>query len=40
MDDIKKVLNAGKFVRLDQSGYQLVAEGIAPMAEIDTAVGK
>jgi hypothetical protein len=40
MDDIKKVLSATKFIQLEQSGYQLVADGAAPIDEIDQAVGK
>ena len=40
MDDIKKVLTAGHFVRLEQGGYQLVADGIASLEEIETAVGR
>jgi general secretion pathway protein E len=40
MDEIKRVLNSGKFVKLDQAGYQLVAEGVASIEEIELAVGK
>ena len=41
MEDIKRVLSAGsKFVRLEQGGYQLVAEGVVSLDEIDAAVGK
>ena len=40
MDEIKRVLNSGKFVKLDQAGYQLVAEGVASLDEIEMAVGK
>jgi general secretion pathway protein E len=40
MEEIKRVLNDGKFVRLEQAGYQLVAEGAASLDEIEAAVGK
>jgi general secretion pathway protein E len=40
MEDIKKVLAAGKFQPLEQSGYQLVANGIVSLDEIEIAVGK
>jgi general secretion pathway protein E len=40
MDEIKRVLNSGKFVKLDQAGYQLVAEGVASLEEIELAVGR
>lgn len=40
LEDIKKAIAETKFVRLEQSGYHLVAEGLAPMQEIDMAVGK
>jgi general secretion pathway protein E len=40
MEEIKRVLNDGKFVRLEQAGYQLVAEGAASLEEIEAAVGK
>jgi general secretion pathway protein E len=40
MDDIKKVLAKDHFVRLEQSGYQLVADGLVSLDEIETAVGK
>jgi type II secretory ATPase GspE/PulE/Tfp pilus assembly ATPase PilB-like protein len=40
MEDIKKVLAKDHFVRLEQSGYQLVADGLVSLDEIDAAVGK
>ncbi len=40
MDDIKKVLSSTRFISLAQSGYQLVADGVTPIDEIDQAVGK
>jgi general secretion pathway protein E len=38
-EEIKRVLG-GKFITLEQAGYELVAKGLAPIDEIDQAVGK
>lgn len=40
LEDVKRVLDKTHFVRLEQSGYQLVAEGVVTITEIDQAVGK
>ena len=40
MEGIKKVLNGNKFITLEQSGYQLVADGLVSLEEIESAVGK
>lgn len=39
-EEIKRVLGGSKFVTLEQAGYQLVAEGVSSIDEIDQAVGK
>jgi hypothetical protein len=38
-EEIKRVLGP-KFIMLEQAGYQIVAEGVASIDEIDQAVGK
>lgn len=40
LEQVKEVLNKTKFITLQQSGYQLVAEGAVTITEIDQAVGK
>src|SRR5205814_504517 len=40
MLEIATVLSKQKFVKLSHSGYQLVADGVVPFAEIDRAVGR
>jgi type II secretory ATPase GspE/PulE/Tfp pilus assembly ATPase PilB-like protein len=37
--DVHKALAGTKFVGIEQAGYQLVAEGIAPFEEIERAIG-
>jgi type II secretory ATPase GspE/PulE/Tfp pilus assembly ATPase PilB-like protein len=40
IQEIQKVLATGGFVRLQQGGYQLVAEGVVAFDEIEHAVGR
>jgi len=39
INDIQNAVAGTKFVKLSQSGYQLVAKGVASFEEIDRAVG-
>jgi type II secretory ATPase GspE/PulE/Tfp pilus assembly ATPase PilB-like protein/pSer/pThr/pTyr-binding forkhead associated (FHA) protein len=40
LEDVRKALATTKFVPLEHSGYQLVAEGVTSMEEIEMAVGQ
>jgi hypothetical protein len=37
---MQAVVTKGRFQRLHESGYQLVAQGAVPFEEIDRAVGR
>jgi hypothetical protein len=37
---MQAVISKTKFDRLQESGFQLVAQGISPFEEIDRAVGR